>query len=407
MHSLLGFVVVGTVLLGCAETRPGSEWTGTLDTLPGGLVRISNPEVGLWDAETQWHVVEEVRLGAMDGEGPEVFGQITDLAVDGDGRIYVFEGQAQELRVFDRAGQHVRTIGRKGGGPGEFAQVIGMDWSPEGNLWLIDPRNNRISVLDTAGTFLTSHTALGGIVVMPWPGGFDTAGRFYTYGLDPETTEGFGLVLVRFGDDMQPIDSTVPPRWQGEDNFFEARSEHGYVRASVPYSPSVTWRLARSGNIWFALTGEYEIYERTFEGDTLRMISRDFEQLPVTNDDIDAAIEDMDWFTRQGGRVDRSKFPDVKPAVETFFVSDGGFIWALPVMPGEEDERRALDVFDPNGRYLGRVQLPFRLQTNPAPVFFGTLMYAVTLDELDVPYIVRVRIGTSDSRDTGTLSIGG
>ncbi len=88
------------------------------------------------------------------------------------------EIQAEELRVFDREGRHVRTIGRKGGGPGEFSQIIGMAWRPDGNLWVVDPSNNRISVIDTAGNFVTSHPTGGSFVMMPWPGGVDSAGYF-------------------------------------------------------------------------------------------------------------------------------------------------------------------------------------------------------------------------------------
>ena len=162
--------------MSCAETNDGATWGGTIDTSASGLVQVSNPMTGLWNVETSLLVSEELRIGRSDGNGPDLFGRITDFAVDPAGRVYVFDGQAQELRVFDADGSYVRTVGRKGGGPGEFEQVIGMEWSPNGDLWLLDPSNNRISVIDTAGTYKTSHPALGGFVIMPWPGGFDDGG---------------------------------------------------------------------------------------------------------------------------------------------------------------------------------------------------------------------------------------
>jgi hypothetical protein len=49
-------------------------------------------------------------------------------------------------------------------------------------------------------------------------------------------------------------------------------------------------------------------------------------------------------------------------------------------------------VFDTQGRYLGRLRAPVDVGGSPPPVFRGDRIYAVTRDELDVPYIVRLRI---------------
>lgn len=49
-------------------------------------------------------------------------------------------------------------------------------------------------------------------------------------------------------------------------------------------------------------------------------------------------------------------------------------------------------MFDAVGRYLGRVEVPFRLGFFPLPVFRNGKLYVVTRDELEVPYIVVARI---------------
>ncbi len=309
------------LLLGCgSDGGPGRAFEGTIDTLPSGRVVVSNPGEGMWREGEEWQVTEEIRIGRLEGDGPDVFGSVGLLEVDEAGRFYVFERQAQELRVFDAEGNYVRTVGRKGGGPGEFSQVIGMDWAPDGSLWLVDPANNRISVFDTAGTYVEGHRTLGGYVISPWPGGFDDRGRFYNYGVDPGASDDFGLVLVRYDEHLEPADTIRIPRRTGEGNYFELRSERGRMRAGVPFSAGVTWQFVRrTPYIWFAHTGDYRLFQRTLEGDTLRVVSREFESLPVTGEDIDSAIVRLDWFTRQGGKIDRSKFPDNKPAIQNFY----------------------------------------------------------------------------------------
>ncbi|HEX9692043.1 MAG TPA: 6-bladed beta-propeller [Gemmatimonadales bacterium] len=381
------------------ETADTSEWRGTVDTLPSGRVVVRNPSTGVWDqGGTPWQVDEVVRIGALDVEGPAMLGQVTAVEADAQGRLWVFEGQAQELRVFDTTGAHVRTIGRRGGGPGEFEQVIGMGWGPDGNLWLLDPSNNRFTLVDTVGTVVTTRPAIGGWVMMPWPGRFDDQGFLYTYVPNPDQEDG-GIVMVRFDTTLTPLDTIVPPSWQGEENYFEKRSEDSWMRAAIPYSAGLVWRLAPSGRLWFALTGEYRIFEMTADGDTILEISRDFDPLPVTSADVDSAVAGLEWFVRQGGKVDRTRFPSTKPPVRQFFVDDRGRIWVASQEAGAGASRwsgeRAspvLDVFDPDGRYLGKLTLPFPLSIYPTPVFRGDMVYAVSRDELDVPYVVAARI---------------
>jgi hypothetical protein len=126
-------------------------------------------------------------------------------------------------------------------------------------------------------------------------------------------------------------------------------------------------------------------------GDTVRVISREYDHLPVTEADIDAAIERLDWFTRQGGKIDRTRFPSTKPALNTFFSDDVGRMWVSPVTD-EEDTGRIWDVFDPDGRYLGQITLPFTLVRYPIPLFRDGMIYGVTEDDLEVPYVVRARV---------------
>ncbi len=389
---LLLSAAVSAALAGCGarETSAAARWNGTMDTLASGRILVSNPATGMWDEATAWRVVEELRIGTLDDVGPDMFGSIDDLEVDAWGRFWVFEGQAQELRVFDRDGAHVRTIGRKGGGPGEFARVIGISWAPDGNLWTVDPSNARISIIDTAGTYVGSHGTVGGWMIVPWPGGVDAEGRFWNFAPDISSSDP-SIVMIAYDDDLNPVDTVPVPEYPGEREVFELRNESSHIMTGVPFTPSLEWRFDPRGYMWFMLTGEYSITQLSLEGDTLRTISREFEPLPVTRADIDSAMVGLEWFIRYGGKVDASRIPGTKPATEEFLFDDEGNIWVLPVtVPAEEG--RVVDIFDPEGRYMGRIQLPFQLSTNPPPVFRDGYVYAVTEDELEVPYVVRARI---------------
>jgi len=377
--------------VGCATTDGGAAWKGKIDTLPSGTIVVTNPATGIWDSASAWRVVEELRIGTLEGTGPDLFGEVNALEVDQAGRIYVLEGQAKELRLFDRNGDHVRTVGRQGGGPGEFNSPIGLGWGPDGNLWVIDPQNNRISVIDTGGTFVGSHYTLGGFIISPWPGGFDTDGVLYNYAPD-RSQEGFAVLLVRYNAAVRPIDTVRPPRDPTPQEFFDLKTQGGFMRAGIPFRPTLEWHLTRAGDFWAALTGPYELFRLSPSGDTLRKLTRDFEPIPVTGADVDSAIAGLEWFTKQGGKVDRSRFPSVKPGVRRFLVADDGCLWVEPTTRRLADRGLVFDIFDPEGRYLGQMRLPFRLSSYPPPVIRGGMVYAVTEDELEVPFVVRARI---------------
>jgi len=386
-------ILVAGSLAACSTGEADPGWAGSVDTLATGQVVVRNPATGIWADADRWSVVEELRIGTVDEIGPAMFGRVLDFELDGLNRIWVFEGQAQELRVFDSAGTHVRTIGRKGSGPGEFNQVIGMEWGPDGHLWLIDPQNNRISKVDTAGAFVESVPTIGGITVMPWPGGFDRAGHFYTYGIDPEIDDDFGLLMVRYDSALQPIDSVAVPEFPGERQVLELRNESAHMTTPVPFSPGIEWRLRNDGGYWGGLEGEYRLFELAWlSGDTLRTITRQWNALPVTDEDLDRAMDEMDWFVDMGGKIDRSRIPSTKPAFDSFFVDPLDRVWVIRVTDRQETENRQLDVFDTDGRFLGTVELPFRLADYPDPIVRGDYMIAVVEDELEVPYVVRARI---------------
>ena len=143
--------------------------------------------------------------------------------------------------------------------------------------------------------------------------------------------------------------------------------------------------------MWGIFTGDYRFVELSHTGDTLRTVTRAFDPLPVTDADRAQARKDLEWFTRQGGKADWSKIPSTKPGVEDVTFDNDGNLWAWPVT--EKDLKdRALDVFDPEGRYLGRVTSPLPIARRPFPSFRNGMMYAVTRDELEVPFVVRLRI---------------
>ena len=129
---------------GCSSGDGAARSLATVDTLSNGAVHILNPATGMWSADEAWSVDEIVRIGdAAEGATENSFGDIRAVTFDPLGRIWVVEGQANEIRIFDEEGRHVRTIGGDGDGPGEFSYPMGITWDGEGRAWIADGGNAR------------------------------------------------------------------------------------------------------------------------------------------------------------------------------------------------------------------------------------------------------------------------
>jgi DNA-binding beta-propeller fold protein YncE len=83
------------------------------------------------------------------------FNQPTEVAVGVNGSVYVLDGANNKVKIFNRNGKFVRSVGRAGKGEGEFGYPVGMDIDAQGDIYIADTRNRRIQVLDPNGNYLS------------------------------------------------------------------------------------------------------------------------------------------------------------------------------------------------------------------------------------------------------------
>jgi len=100
--------------------------------------------------------------------GPKFFDRLSSVTVDPSGeRIYVVDiggvgSDQHRIRVFDaRSGQHLLDIGRRGSGPGEFNLPRDVAVGKDGQLYVVDGGNFRVQIFDRQGRYLQSFGAVG------------------------------------------------------------------------------------------------------------------------------------------------------------------------------------------------------------------------------------------------------
>jgi hypothetical protein len=377
----------------------------TPDTL---VVRANNPPV--WGEGVE--LVEELRIGTLDGPEVYTFGSISGVAIGPDQSVYIGDGQAPAIRQYAEDGAWIADVGRQGQGPGEYNLISGLRMLEGGPLGLLDQRNGRVTYyLD--GEYSTSYLSLSGLFTAD-PYAVDTAGGSYVKTVirdaarPPSTDEPWEMGWIHFGRTGQVQDTLrVPPEDEVGGGFVLA-GLGGYYR---PFTVMTVSTMSPHGYLVVCRNDRYALSRPLPDGRVLR-IERDIERIPVRAEEKDQWNAWIDYFERRGRESGNSAsygpIPDVKPYVRHLFVDDNGRIWVAvyaearfePYTEAERAERGdrpslewnqplVWEVFDPRGQFLGRVTLPDKTSLAAAR---GNTVWSVQAGEYGEGQAVRFRI---------------
>ena len=337
-------------------------------------------------AAPTWQLRLELAVGGAES-GPLSLNDVRGIGLDPQGRLYALDAQLQEVRVFDDRGGYVRTIGRAGAGPGEFVGANGIAVDSAGRLWVYDPQAGRLTGFDSAGRLLRTVPLQSTGYGYLWEGGLDDAGLAYDLQqVRRDTTR--TSVLRRINLQTTQID-TLPIPDCGSSSVPSYRFPGGFM--SVPYA-EVHWRwFDLAGKVWCAATGTYALSGHSLHhaGPPLELLG-DASPAPVTAAERDSAIAQVRAFMKGAGAsvVDFDLIPRVKPLLTRMDRDAAHRYWVgLQTLTGPR-----IDVFDSTGILLAHATLPVRLSRGLHWVIRDSVIVALMLDSLDVPYVARLHI---------------
>lgn len=354
-------------------------------------------------------LVEELRIGTIDGPGTHTFGQIQDLSVAPDGSIFVADLHPQSVRQYDPAGRFVRQIGREGEGPGEYRSLLGIEVLSGGNLAVWDLGNRRISIYDGEGDFLRGIPVYEGVFANE-AFGVDPEGRFY---VKIHTEAPTLLSNGRFGDfnfgylrvsaSGTIVDTLrLPP--ENPTGAFQLLAASGALR---PFPVQEVYALGRRGGL---VTGMNDSYSFTIQGEAGAVVVENESYRPVSV----AGNERREWealreyFEREtGGSFPVT--PRIKPAFRDLWVDADGRVWVRRYveavkrdLPSGQRTRsgrlrpnitwrepQVFDVYSSDGHNVGCVELPRSARLSESR---GSVVWAVVLGSLDEEYVVRWKV---------------
>ncbi|MEM7417795.1 MAG: hypothetical protein AAF389_20060 [Gemmatimonadota bacterium] len=395
-------MVTSWVLAGMVALQPQA------DTL---VVRVDNaPEWGNHPT-----LVEEVRIGVLEGPVEESFTTIRGFVVLDDGEMWV--GDGAEVRRFGPEGDFLGYLGREGEGPGEFKGIAGMGRMPDGRVVIFDPWQGRINYFSPDGVFDSSAPRAIGVIMGPYDvfRVSDEGSLLQFWSLPNPDSQSRRLPIWYHLDEEGTVTDSVwaPPSGRrvlgGQDYAF------GIFGG---FSPMAVSAMSPRGYLVQAHTSEYALHYPLPDGRTVRL-EREYDAVRVDGEErsqfrAHAAHVAGLWGPDAGLGDD---IPGEKPPFWSVRIDGEGRLWVArhshgvlePESAADRAEREelgrlrgsvpppvewweplTLDVIEPAGRFVGSVTLP-----NRQSVLLdarGDSVWVTERGDFDEEYVVRYRV---------------
>lgn len=384
-------VVMG--LLGCGQER-GAGQNFTLEDSAGVVIATSS--AGAWEPDERWSLSEQPFLTLGGSRAGEELWRVAGYVRAPDGSIAVLSAGHSQVRVFDSDGNFLRAIGREGSGPGELRFPGSIALALPDTVLVLDSDALEVFLLD--GTWLESER------VGPVPNPFGPGTAAHPTMVAPNRSILARVIRSRAGPPrgMQRADNGFavlpragqPPVLLGWYPGPEQQRLEGNRGGNVlpPFFRSSTWSVGASAEAQFlaADNDRYQIDVFDSKGSLRRIIRRDIEPVVVKDEWVEAWKEverGQPWTQRRPADFERvwaqMEVHETLPALERMFVDSESYLWVL--RPTEVQlVYRTIDVFDPEGRFLGEVEPPSGFRPFPSPLIGEDFFMGVWVDEFDV-----------------------
>jgi hypothetical protein len=360
-----------------------------------------------------WSAAEDFRIGSLD-DPTQALAPIPTrgIAVGPRGHVYVGQRFDQEIRIYDEVARLVRVIGGKGGGPGEFTALEYLGILGD-TLYAINLFPPRLTLFSLSGDHLsTNPIALAAVS--------DDYVAAPPYLLFPDGTglasPGFEAERVLANERIRRIYLRVDREGNVIDTVFSHPAARSTIvlalrggRALATSQPFQDWPLVAftSDGRRMAVVdrdasqnrqdgASFRVTVMTTAGGVLYAREYGYEPVHLPAQVVDSAVAVRVRFVAHefSTALDAEKavreamyIPAYYPPVTDLDYANNGNLWIKREHLGERLQR--WEVHDPNGRRCATIELPSTLDIK---LIQGDAIWAVELDQYDVPYVVRYRI---------------
>jgi len=328
-----------------------------------------------------------------------IFEDIRGLTLDGQGRLFVAEYKANEVRVFSGSGRLLYKIGRHGAGPGDLDGPCCISLAPDGRLWVKEFTNHRYSIFQvdsTRGVFRWS-------LVLPRAVSYGGDGRI-TWNAEGEVADINGLPAK----DGHPtgllrtmLDSTgratrldsfpeAPPDSVEAAVHFQNSPNGGRGSAWVlqPFGPTRLRAFGPAGLSAQAMSSRYGVEVKDATGKRLALLPRVVSGPVLSARERQFASTTIKAIESRWNESLPFGVPDRKPPLADLGFDLDGRLWVELSVPNGQPH--VADVYDENFRRIATMEWPSNVRLASWAIR-GMTGLGVARDSLGTMSVVRLQ----------------
>jgi hypothetical protein len=345
-----------------------TKWKGTIKE-ENGVTVVKNPKKPIYSKDI-FSLKEELSIGGEKGRKEYLFSNITGIAIDEEERIYILDSKESHIKVFNKMGEYIKTIGKKGQGPGEMRRPTSLQVTPQNEIVVNDSAARKLHFFALDGNFLravsqTNMTFFSNPKV-DYEGKI-TAGYMI---MSQEVT----YVLKKFNPQLKEI-FTI---------FSSEILKYPYVD---PFFPQCHWEVTAENDLIWGFPERYELHIIDSEGKPVKKIIKEYDPIKITEEEKENLIKE-----RFGGYEGMP--PGLKLSWKKYHnafiylsIDDEGriFVRTYEKIPGGEGYH--YDVFDSEGKYIAKI--PLKMQPR---IWKKEKLYTIEENEKGFQAVKRYRV---------------
>ncbi len=310
---------------------------------------------------------EELTIGSVSDDENSAFGSSLYFNVDNQGRIYVTDRDAKQIKIFGADGRFIKPLGRYGQGPGEYQILSGIRIMKDGILYLVDSMMSKTIFFDPDGNYLRQDSIPQGIIL---------------FGISPEKTYlgtkklsvsesggqniHLGKIMI-FDNEFRPIielyQSSIGAGF-GFDSTLSMAQNYARIYNGILSTSQPIVGMGEDGKIYVGSDKAYSIEVYSPNGKKIATMRRECSPLKYEQKDKDLFFSQIEVQGESEGFWEKLKkeipslvqFPKYKPYYIEFIPMDEGRLAVLVDSSGYDSS--TLDVFDRDCRFQGRITVP-------------------------------------------------
>lgn len=251
-------LLISIILSPCKSQK--AEWKGTVEEMDGVTV-VKNPKEPMYGMDV-FELEEELSIGEAKGTDEYMFSLVGSIDVDDEERIYVSDWKESHIKVFNRDGTYLMTIGRKGQGPGEFERITEIKIISPNELMVFDGKSRRLSYFSLDGK-LNKSKSLAEIQILD---------------LKINSKRNFILSSVRLHQvNEETAVSFTDLRIYDEDlNLITTFASSKPSDVFTPFLPFLVWGLTANDNIVYGYNEAYKFQVLSPDGRAQKKIIKEY-----------------------------------------------------------------------------------------------------------------------------------